>query len=197
MSYLRKEVEILSKFEAEIEEGADSKKILFIGLTHSGKTSIIHVVFSGLNPEDTTDIPATINYTRHARSFKDMNIFIYDIGGQISFLEQALGESRELIFSDLNAIFFVIDASNFWEYQESRVYFHMTEQVAREFNEEVQIIVLAHKMDLIPKEEKENVVNQITEILGLDEIVDVEINGTTIYDDSITRAIEKTLQLIE
>ena len=193
MSYLRKVVESEAKIEGEIKKHDGSKKILFVGLAQTGKTSIIHVVFSGWNPKDGRDIPATISFTRQTKEFSNMNIFEYCIGGQTTFLEQALGTSKETTFSDTDYLFFVVDAANPWEHQRARDYFLWTVRNAREFSKNPTIRILAHKIDLIPDESKEIVINQIAEIFYLNEFDNIELSGTSILDSSIFDVIEETL----
>jgi len=193
MSYLGEEIEEEIELEKEIEETGQSSKVLFIGLTQSGKTSIIHVVFSGWNPSDTKEIPTTIDFSKQVKQFHDMNIFIYDIGGQTYFLEQALKTSKSLLFSEVSALFFVVDVTNLWAYQKAREYFLWSLRNAREMSNKVKISVLAHKIDLIPEEDREIAISQLSEALNLSEIQDVKIYGTSIYDNSISRLVEEIL----
>ncbi len=122
-----------------------------------------------------------------------MNIFVYEIGGQTTFLEQALTSYKELLFSDINVLFYVIDVSNFWAYPHAKDYFLWALNNAKEHNKNVKTYVLAHKTDLIPEEEKQNIINQISDALGLGEITEVEIIGTSIYDVSIYKTLEDIL----
>ena len=193
MSYLRKEVESEASIEEDIKKHGGSKKVLFVGLAQTGKTSIIHVVFSGWKPGDTNDIPATINFTRQIKRYSNLNVFIFDIGGQADFMDRAFGPSKETTFSDTDYLFFVVDAANPWENKKAREYFLWAIRNVREFNKNTKIQILVHKMDLIPDESKEIIIDQVAEIFNLEEFHDVELSGTSIYDSSIFEIMEKIL----
>ncbi|MCK5409175.1 MAG: hypothetical protein KAJ30_02835 [Candidatus Heimdallarchaeota archaeon] len=193
MSYLRKEVEAEAIIEDEMEKRGGSKKVLFVGLAQTGKTSIIHVVFSGRKPEDIQNIPPTINFTKQIKQFSNMNIYVYDVSDQTTLLEQALGTSENLMFSDLNYLFFVVDAANPWENESARDYFLWALRNTRELNKNISIRILVHKMDLIPDESKEIIIQQVAEIFNMKEFEDIEISGTSIYDSSLFDVMKETL----
>ncbi|MCK4972178.1 MAG: 50S ribosome-binding GTPase [Candidatus Heimdallarchaeota archaeon] len=193
MSYLGKEIELEAKIDKKIKEEGNFKKILFIGLAQTGKTSIINVVFSGWKPEDTNNLPATVNFSRQIKDFSNINILVYDLGGQTSFLDKALVASKELLFSNLHAIFYVVDASNFGQYQQSRKYFLWAMRTAAEFNETTKINLFVHKMDLLPNGSEDEVVDQIAEIFNLNELEDIKLSRTSIFDSSIFDVIKDTL----
>ncbi|MCG3224629.1 MAG: hypothetical protein H7647_09205 [Candidatus Heimdallarchaeota archaeon] len=193
MSYLGEEVELEVKLENKIQKDGNVKKILFAGLAQTGKTSIINVVFSGLNPEDTKDLPATINFSRQIKNLSNVNILVYDVGGQTSFLDQALTISKEVLFSDLFAFFYVVNASNFGEYQRSREYFLGALRAVAEFNKNTKINLLVHKMDLISDETKDEATNQLAELFNLKELENIKLSGTSIFDSSIFDVIKNAL----
>ena len=194
MSYLGEEFELEVELENKIQKDVYVKKILFIGLAQTGKTSIINVVFSGLSPEDTNDIPATINSSRQIKDLSNMNILINDVGGQTSFLENALTISKEMLFSDLFALFYVVDASNFGEYQQSRDYFLRVLRTVAEFNKTTKINLIVHKMDLIPNDSKDKITSQLAELFNVNEHENIKLSGTSIFDSSIFDVIKETLE---
>ena len=194
MSYLGEEFELEVELENKIQKDVYVKKILFIGLAQTGKTSIINVVFSGLSPEDTNDIPATINSSRQIKDLSNMNILINDVGGQTSFLEHALTISKEMLFSDLFALFYVVDASNFGEYQQSRDYFLRALRTVAEFNKTTKINLIVHKMDLIPNDSKDKITSQLAELFNVNEHENIKLSGTSIFDSSIFDVIKETLE---
>jgi len=193
MSYLRKEVESEAKIEEDMKKHGGSKKILFVGLSQTGKTSIIHVVFSGWKPGDTRDIPPTINFTKQTKRYSNLNVFVFDVGGQTAFMEQAFGPSKETVFSDTDYLFFVVDAANPLENNKARELFLWAVRNVRKLAKNAKIQILVHKMDLIPDESHEIVINQVAEIFNLEEFHDVKLSGTSIYNSSIFEIIEKNL----
>ena len=61
---------IIQEKKEETKDEDFGNKVLFTGLSQSGKTSIIQVVFKGIEPDVTKDLPPTIKYTREKKQLK-------------------------------------------------------------------------------------------------------------------------------
>jgi GTPase SAR1 family protein len=194
MSYLEDEIKKTDKLFEDLVDNKVGKKILFTGLSQSGKSSIIQTVFEGRNPETTIDLKATVGFTRKQVDYTGISLFIFDLGGQISYLEDAFNLLKESMFSNLEYLLFVVDIANFGEFDQAKLYFFKALRNVEEFGKGAKIAVLAHKMDLIPDEEKEERINTLSMLFGLNNLENVEIYQTSIYDSSIYEAIEAILQ---
>ncbi|MCG3220878.1 MAG: hypothetical protein H7641_05805, partial [Candidatus Heimdallarchaeota archaeon] len=177
----------------ETEEEDVGNKVLFTGLSQSGKTSIIQVVFEGIEPEATKDLPPTVRYTRQHKKLKGFSYYVVDVGGQIPYLEEIFDILEETIFTNLNFLFYVVDAENFEVYYQAREYFALALKSVEKVCMGATVTVLVHKMDLIPEEEREEKIKRISEIFLLDTLESVKIYGTSIYEDSIFEVTEKIL----
>ena len=193
MSYLEDDIKKTDKLVEELIESKLGRKILFTGLSQSGKSSIIQTVFEGRNPEMTSDMQATIGFIRKQIDYEGISLYIFDLGGQIPYLEEAFGTLKESIFSNLSTLIFVIDAANFGEYQQARTYFLRALKNVDEFCKEAKIRLLAHKMDLIPDDEKDERLQTLSSIFDIDNLENIEIYPTSIFEKSIFEAIEKIL----
>ena len=65
-----------------------AKKIVFLGLAESGKSTIIDSVIEGKIPQLGGKYDATINYQRKIKMLCGIEINIFDLGGQTRFLDR-------------------------------------------------------------------------------------------------------------
>lgn len=194
MSYLEEEVVEEKDLINEVETSKTGSKVLFIGLSQSGKTSIIQVVFEGREPEQTEQLQATVRFSRRKVEFSDMTIFIFDVGGQTPYLEEIFETQKTNVFSNVKVLFYVVDSANFGTFHTSQSYFMRTIRTIHELNKDTKICILAHKMDLIPDAERNSTIQSISEIFSLDKLEGVKIFQTSIYEDSILNVMENVLQ---
>lgn len=194
MSYLEEEIKKTDKLVEELVDRKFGKKILFTGLSQSGKSSIIQTVFEGRSPDMTTELRATVGFIRKQIDYEGISLYVFDLGGQVSYIEEAFGPLRESIFSNLAHLIFVIDAANFGEYQQAREYFLRAIRNLDEFSSGANIGVFAHKIDLIPDYNREERVATIRTLFDIGSLEHVEIYSTSIYEESIFNAIEKTMK---
>ena len=194
MSYLEEEVVEEKDLINEVETSKTGSKVLFIGLSQSGKTSIIQVVFEGREPEQTEQLQATVRFSRRKVEFSDMTIFIFDVGGQTPYLEEIFETQKTNVFSNVKVLFYVVDSANFGTFHTSQSYFMRTIRTIHELNKDTKICILAHKMDLIPDAERNSTIQSVSEIFSLDKLEGVKIFQTSIYEDSILNVMENVLQ---
>ena len=159
---------IVQEKKEEVEEEDHGNKILFTGLSQTGKTSIIQVVFEGIAPEATKDLAPTVRYTRQNKQLQGFSYYVIDVGGQISYLEDIFDILEETIFTNLNYFFYVVDVERFEEYYQAREYFALALKSIEKVCMGATVSILAHKMDLIPEEEREGKIKRISEIFLLD-----------------------------
>ena len=184
---------IVQEKKEEAKDEDLGNKVLFTGLSQSGKTSIIQVVFEGVEPEATKDLPPTVRYTRQKKQIKGFEYYIVDVGGQIPYLEEIFDVLEETIFTNLNYLFYVVDADDFEVYYQAREYFALSLKSVEKICMNATITVLVHKMDLIPDEERDAKIKRISELFHLDTLEHVKIYGTSIYEDSIFNVLNKVL----
>lgn len=191
MSYLE---DSLKKEDKPVEEKSKSeKKILFTGMSQSGKSSIIQSVFEGRNPESSSEIQATIGFLRQRIDYSGISLYVIDLGGQTTYLEESFSLLRESMFSNLEILLFVVDAADSEEFETAKHYFRRSLRNIEEFSKEAKVVVLAHKMDLISENDKEEIINTISNLFDVSNWENVEIYPTSIYEKSIFEAIDDIL----
>ncbi len=193
MSYLENEIADEDVLIRDLDKSEFGSKLLFLGLAQTGKTSIIQVVFENKAPETTEGIPATVGVRRKLVDFSDISLNVYDVGGQITYLEEAFVDLRESIFSRIKALFFVVDTSRHDDFEIAKMYFRRAIRNLNEYSPEGKTVVLAHKMDLVSTKEREKAISFITEIFELEDYSEVEIFETSIYEKTLMDAVEKAL----
>ncbi len=166
-----------------------SNRILFLGLSQVGKTSIVNVVFEGISPELTKKNLATMNYKRSLIDFSGKVISIIEVGGQIPFLEESFSKHRIHIYSNLDSLIFVVDTSVPEYFEKAHSYYEKACDVALELNRRVKLAVLAHKIDLVPEMEKSKIVNLLEDTFIKNSKFRAKLYATSIFDKTIFKAI--------
>ena len=106
-------------------------KIVVLGLSQSGKTSIRQVVFEGFAPEATSMNPATVRINRKLFNLAGSAINLFDVGGQSNYLNEVFDQYKERTFSDAKAFIFVIDISDASNIMRSKYYFDLSLENAK------------------------------------------------------------------
>lgn len=107
------------------------------GLANAGKTSVINYLLYG---ESKSTIP-TMGVNINNIDFPNLNLKIYDLGGQTSFrnLWSQINEKS-------NALVYIVDGSDRSNFEESREVFHKV--VETQINEGIPVLILLNKADL-------------------------------------------------
>lgn len=171
-----------------------SRKIILLGLSQAGKTSIRDVVFEGKAPEETQNYAATLNYERQIEQVADEPITVMDLGGQEVFLKRFLSSMSSFIFSNVAVLVFICDIATPEKFPASLKAF--VEGVSRlEEMSDVQpaIYVLLHKTDLMPDltqraERMEFLMEMYQDAAATKNITFLQ---TSIYDNSIHEAFKR------
>ena len=176
-------------------EGLESK-VAILGLSQSGKTSIRQVVFEGFAPESTSQNPATVRINRKLFNIAGSSINLFDVGGQSAYLNEVFQQYQERTFSDVKAVIFVVDVSDAANVMRSKYYFDLTVENVKEISRTARIYVFAHKMDVVPVNKREAVLQSIKDIFEVSSMGNAEIYGTSIFEDTLWDAMQKILALI-
>ena len=91
-------------------------------------------------------------------------------------------------------LIFVLDSANFGEYQQAREYFLRAIRNLEEFSRGANVSIFAHKIDLIPDYNREERIATIRTMFDINSLEHVELFSTSIYEDSIFKAIEETIK---
>ena len=171
-------------------------KVIILGLSQSGKTSIRQVIFEGFAPEATTKNPATVRINRKLFNLAGGGINLYDIGGQSNYLNEVFQQYKERTFSEVRAAIFVVDVSDAANIMRSKYYFDLTMENLTQQSKKAKAYVFAHKMDIVPLNKRKPVIQSIADIFEIEKYPMAEITGTSIFDDSVWDAMQKVLSYV-
>lgn len=173
-------------------KGTDSKKVLLMGRSGSGKTSMRSIIFADYLASDTTRLSPTIDVEySHVRFLGDLHLHLWDCGGQDEFFRSYLSSKRDHIFKSVELLIYVFDVSNndSEERDNDMREFCDTLNALEEHSPEARVFALIHKMDLIREDLRPSVfAEREKEILGMGEGLRVECFVTSIWDETLYRA---------
>eukprot|EP01156_Anaeramoeba_ignava_P021289 Anaeramoba_ignava/c18659_g1_i1.p2 GENE.c18659_g1_i1~~c18659_g1_i1.p2 ORF type:complete len:106 (+),score=27.28 c18659_g1_i1:7-324(+) len=88
------------------------RKILLIGRSGSGKTSMRSVIFANSLARDTQKLNPTIDIDHtDVRFLGNLILNLWDCGGQDSYLENFFGSQRDRVFRNVEVLIYVFDVT--------------------------------------------------------------------------------------
>ncbi|OQO14098.1 hypothetical protein B0A48_00974 [Cryoendolithus antarcticus] len=170
------------------------RKVLLMGRSGAGKSSMRSIIFSNYVAKDVRRLGATIDVEHsNIRFMGNLQLNLWDCGGQDSFVESYLNNQRSHVFSSVAVLIFVFDISS-REPASDIVNFSATLRALHEHSPNSRVFALTHKMDLIPMEQRSDLIaDKSREVLQhcLDEGFtqqQIECCATSIWDQSLYRA---------
>eukprot|EP00026_Physarum_polycephalum_P009441 Phypoly_transcript_09565.p1 GENE.Phypoly_transcript_09565~~Phypoly_transcript_09565.p1 ORF type:complete len:384 (+),score=40.86 Phypoly_transcript_09565:54-1205(+) len=165
------------------------RKVLLLGMMGSGKTSMRSVIFANLLARDTRRLAPTIDVEQSTIQFMgDLVLNLWDCGTQDIFLESYFTNQRDRIFSNVAVLIYVFDVENALRAKDINNFTNCVTAL-QENSKEAKIFCLAHKMDLIPGEQREEVFKsreaQIKQLAGSSPVT---CYGTSIWDETLYKA---------
>jgi Ras-related GTP-binding protein A/B len=89
------------------------KKVLLMGKSGSGKTSMRSIIFANYIARDTRRLGATIDVEHnHVRFLGNLVLNLWDCGGQESFMDNYITSQREQIFRNVEILIYVFDVES-------------------------------------------------------------------------------------
>ncbi len=131
---------------AETDEGQRFTKIVLVGLSEAGKTSLYKTFFEKASPESLSGLQPTILRSTHHQNVmvaKD-RLTLVDLGGQSEFLPLHLQEKE--IFTQANALIFVVDLQNPSRFEEAGRFFSQVVETL-DLDQKPSCSLLLHKSD--------------------------------------------------
>jgi hypothetical protein len=147
---LRKTITISSLIASvnEEKEGIEVKgqKVLVAGLDEAGKTATLSKFGGRLGISDTIATHPTRGVVRMKFGTSNLNLFIWDLGGQEEYRERYLN-NPEQYFIQLDLLLYVIDVQNPERFDESLKYFDKILDSIIILEEKPYVLVFIHKFD--------------------------------------------------
>ncbi|KAL2136213.1 hypothetical protein VTI74DRAFT_4843 [Chaetomium olivicolor] len=133
------------------------QKVLLMGKSGSGKSSMRSIIFSNYLARDTRRLGATIDIDlSHVKFLGNLTLNLWDCGGQEAFMENYLSQQRAHVFSNVGVLIYVFDIESRDVERDLATYVNIISALVQ-YSREAKVFVLIHKMDLIQPMMREDV----------------------------------------
>mmetsp|Transcript_5481 Transcript_5481/g.15465 ORF Transcript_5481/g.15465 Transcript_5481/m.15465 type:complete len:313 (-) Transcript_5481:32-970(-) len=165
------------------------KKVLLMGRSGSGKTSMRSIIFADHLARDTRNMEATFEVDPTDVHFMgNLSVLLWDCGGQEAFMESYFTRQRDYLFRNVSVLIYVFDVES-KEYKKDLQYYRDSVEALQEHSPETKIFVLIHKMDLLPEDQGDKIFkkreHEVTEIALP---MKVACFKTSIWDETLYKA---------
>ncbi|GAB5589694.1 GTP-binding protein gtr1 [Umbelopsis nana] len=165
------------------------KKVLLMGKSGSGKTSMRSIIFSNYIARDTRRLGATIDVESSSVKFLgNLTLNLWDCGGQEAFMENYFASQRGHIFKSVELLIYVFDVES-RDSEKDIHYYQWCLEAILEKSPNAKIFCLLHKMDLIPLEQREQLFTHWrNELQRLSLPLETVVFPTSIWDETLYAA---------
>ena len=164
-------------------------KVLLMGKSGSGKTSMRSIIFANYIARDTRRLGATIDVEHsHVRFLGNLVLNLWDCGGQEAFMENYFASQRDNIFRNVEVLIYVFDVESH-ELEKDMHYYQSCLEAILQNSPEAKVFCLVHKMDLVQDDQRELVFKEREEDLKrLSKPLNCTCFATSIWDETLYKA---------
>ncbi len=165
------------------------RKVLLMGKSGSGKSSMRSIIFSNYVARDVRRLGATIDVEHsHAKFMGNLTLNLWDCGGQDAFTESYLNSQRESVFSDASVLIYVFDIESREVDKDLETYAAVIEAL-KEYSPKSYVFCLVHKMDLLQHEHRERIYEERCRLIAArSEEMQLETFASSIWDQTLYKA---------
>ena len=165
------------------------KKVLLMGKSGSGKTSMRSIIFANYIARDTRRLGATIGVEHaHVRFLGDLVLNLWDCGGQEAFMENYFSSQRHNIFRNVAVLIYVFDVES-RELEKDFHYYQSCLSSIAENSKDAKVFCLIHKMDLLPEDQQEIIFQErAAELMRRSMPLETTCFPTSIWDETLYKA---------
>ncbi|XP_045130624.1 ras-related GTP-binding protein A [Portunus trituberculatus] len=165
------------------------KKVLLMGKSGSGKTSMRSIIFANYIARDTSRLGATIDVEHsHVRFLGNLVLNLWDCGGQEAFMENYFASQRDNIFRNVEVLIYVFDVES-RELEKDMHYYQSCLEAILQNSPEARIFCLIHKMDLVQDDQRDIIFHEREEDLKrLSKPLECVCFRTSIWDETLYKA---------
>ncbi|KAM9181021.1 ras-related GTP-binding protein B isoform 3-T3 [Dugong dugon] len=197
---------------------AMKKKVLLMGKSGSGKTSMRSIIFANYIARDTRRLGATIldrlhslqinsslsTYSlvdsvgntktfdvehSHVRFLGNLVLNLWDCGGQDTFMENYFTSQRDNIFRNVEVLIYVFDVES-RELEKDMHYYQSCLEAILQNSPDAKIFCLVHKMDLVQEDQRDLIFKEREEDLRrLSRPLECSCFRTSIWDETLYKVI--------
>ncbi|KAL8727043.1 MAG: hypothetical protein Q9181_005849 [Wetmoreana brouardii] len=178
----------------------EKKKVLLMGKSGAGKSSMRSIIFSNHVAKDVRRLGATIDVDKKRVKFLgNLLLDIWDCGGQDAFTESYLTTQKSYVFGDVGVLIYVFDveSSDFSAHgtqgssDRDLETFALIISALSEYSPRARIFTLVHKMDLVASEYRDAVLDSKSAAILAQSgkfRPTVGIYATSIWDETLYKA---------
>ncbi|CDW54420.1 ras GTP binding protein A [Trichuris trichiura] len=169
--------------------GMMKKKVLLMGKSGSGKTSMRSIIFANFIARDTRRLGPTMDVEHaHVRFLGNLVLNIWDCGGQEAFMENYFTSQRDQIFRSVEVLIYVFDVES-REVEKDYQYYQLCLEALMQNSRDAHVFCLIHKMDLVHEDHREAVFQERQrDLLKLSEPLNCVCFRTSIWDETLYKA---------
>ncbi|KAM3584431.1 GTP-binding protein gtr1 [Umbelopsis sp. WA50703] len=173
------------------------KKVLLMGKSGSGKTSMRSIIFSNYIARDTRRLGATIDVESSSVKFLgNLTLNLWDCGGQEAFMENYFASQRSHIFNSVELLIYVFDVES-RDSEKDIHYYQWCLEAILEKSPNAKIFCLLHKMDLIPLDQRDQLFSHWkNELQRLSLPLETVVFPTSIWDETLYAAWSKIVHCL-
>lgn len=180
---------------------SSGKKLLLMGRSGSGKSSMRSIIFSNYSAFDTRRLGATIDVEHsNLRFLNNMTLNLWDCGGQDVFMDNFLNKtddssndngSANNIFRKCEVLIHVFDVESKEVAKDINTFKRVLENLSK-FSPNVKIFILIHKIDLVQSNKRQELFqlmyNNLKNIAFNEYGFKISGFATSIWDESLYKA---------
>jgi Ras-related GTP-binding protein A/B len=165
------------------------KKVLLMGKSGGGKTSMRSIIFANYSAKDTRRLGATMDVEQsYVRFLGNLILNLWDCGGQEAFMECYFAAQKDNIFKNVEVLIYVFDVQS-QELDKDLHYYQSCLESILQHSSQAKIFCLVHKMDLIPEDMRDTVFTERQNILtNLSKPLQCLCFRTSIWDETLYKA---------
>ncbi|MED6245880.1 hypothetical protein ATANTOWER_009543, partial [Ataeniobius toweri] len=172
-----------------MSSSAMKKKVLLMGKSGSGKTSMRSIIFANYIARDTRRLGATIDVEHsHVRFLGNLVLNLWDCGGQDTFMENYFTSQRDNIFRNVEVLIYVFDVES-RELEKDMHYYQSCLEAILQNSPDAKVFCLVHKMDLVQEDQRDLIFKEREEDLKrLSRPLACTCFRTSIWDETLYKA---------
>lgn len=165
------------------------KKVLLMGKSGAGKTSMRSIIFANYLARDTTRLSPTLEVEHtHVRFLGNLVLNLWDCGGQYRFYENYFDSQRDTIFRNVEVLIYVFDVDSV-ELENDINLFDGILTAMEQNSPDASIFILIHKMDLVSEVDRDRAFKErCTLIQSRSQQFKMACFATSIWDETLYRA---------
>lgn len=167
------------------------KKLLLMGRSGSGKSSMRSIIFSNYSALDTRRLGATIDVELlHLRFLGNMTLNLWDCGGQTVFMDNYFTSQKDHIFKMVQVLIHVFDVESKLINKDIEIFIKSLTNL-QQYLPGAKVFVLLHKMDLVQIDKRQELFEiMMDKLQKISNPYHFKLIGfpTSIWDESLYKA---------